>query len=345
MNPLLVVDDLRVSYPNRDGAYVEVVRGVSFTLGRERLGIVGESGSGKSQTGRAILGLTPPQGHVTAKRLTFDGIDLLTCPPRQRRNLRGDRIAMVLQDPKFSLNPVIRVGQQIAESLRDHQGLRGRAARARVHELLSAVRIRDPRRVAAAWPHELSGGMGQRAMIAMMLAGDPDLLIADEPTSALDVTVQLQVLAILDDLVSERGMGLIFIPLNTMAFATIAPQHRTDGSSLLNLLRSLGASVGISVVTTLLGSNTQTSHEDLAAHVTNSSVGLLDPSTSDRFGAMGDTAMAMINAEINRQAAMVAYIDDFWLMMWVTALSVPLVLLLRPPRADAPKASAADMGH
>ena len=150
---------------------------------------------------------------------------------------------------------------------------------------------------------------------------------------------------IVSGLVQGLGMGLIFIPLNTMAFATIAPQHRTDGSSLLNLLRSLGASVGISVVTTLLGINIQTSHQDLAAHVTNSSVALIDLSTADRFGVVGDTALAMVNAEINRQAAMVAYIDDFWAMMWVTLLSVPLVLLLRPPRADAPKASVADMGH
>ena len=150
---------------------------------------------------------------------------------------------------------------------------------------------------------------------------------------------------IISGLVQGLGMGLIFIPLNTMAFATIAPQHRTDGSSLLNLLRSLGASVGISVVTTLLGRNIQTSHQDLAAHVTNSSVALLDPSTADRFGVVGDSALAMIDAEINRQAAMVAYIDDFWAMMWVTLLAVPLVMLLRPPRPGAPKASAADMGH
>jgi DHA2 family multidrug resistance protein len=150
---------------------------------------------------------------------------------------------------------------------------------------------------------------------------------------------------IVSGLVQGLGLGLVFIPLNTMAFATIAPQQRTDGSSLLNLLRSLGASIGISVVTTLLGTNIQTSHQDLAAHVTNSSVTLLDPSTADRFGVVGDTALAMIDAEINRQAAMVAYIDDFWAMMWVTLLAVPLVLLLRPPRPGAPKASAADMGH
>jgi DHA2 family multidrug resistance protein len=150
---------------------------------------------------------------------------------------------------------------------------------------------------------------------------------------------------IVSGLVQGVGMGLIFIPLNTMAFATIAPQYRTDGSSLLNLFRSIGASVGISIVTTLLGSNIQTSHEDLAAHVTNSSTALLDASTADRFGIAGDTAMAMVNAEINRQAAMVAYIDDFWLMMWVTLAAVPLVLLLRPPKPGDEKASMADMGH
>jgi peptide/nickel transport system ATP-binding protein len=211
MNPLLVVNDLRVSYPNRDGIQVEVVRGVSFTLGRERLGIVGESGAGKSQTGRAILGLTPPQGRVAAKRLTFDGIDLLTCPPRQRRALRGDRIAMVLQDPKFSLNPVMTIGDQITETLQAHERVSDRVARDRALAMLKAVQIDRPERVFGLYPHEVSGGMGQRAMIAMMLIADPDLLIADEPTSALDVTVQLQVLSILDRLVSERGMGLILV--------------------------------------------------------------------------------------------------------------------------------------
>ena len=150
---------------------------------------------------------------------------------------------------------------------------------------------------------------------------------------------------IVSGLVQGLGMGLIFIPLNTMAFATIAPHYRTDGSSLLNLFRSLGASIGISIVTTLLGVNIQKSHADLAAHVTNSSVSLLDASTADRFGIAGETALAMVNAEINRQAAMVAYIDDFWLMMWVTLAAVPLVLLLRPPKPGGPVASAADMGH
>ena len=209
--PLLEVQNLRVAYPNREGGATEVVRGVSFTLGRERLGIVGESGSGKSQTGRAILGLTAPGGQVTADRLNFDGIDLLTCPPAQRRSLRGGRIAMILQDPKYALDPVMRIGAQIAETLQSHAPLARREAQVRVHEALAAVGIEDPQRVATLYPHEVSGGMGQRAMIAMMLIAGPELLIADEPTSALDVTVQLQVLGILDKLVADRGMGLIFV--------------------------------------------------------------------------------------------------------------------------------------
>jgi len=209
--PLLQVQDLRVAYPARGGGMTEVVRGVSFALGRERLGIVGESGSGKSQTGRAILGLTAPGGVVSAQALRFDGIDLLRCPQRQRRSLRGGRIAMVLQDPKVALDPVMRIGAQIAETLRAHSPVPRREVQRRVHESLQAVGIDDPERVARLYPHEVSGGMGQRAMIAMMLIAGPELLIADEPTSALDVSVQLQVLAVLDKLVAERGMGLIFI--------------------------------------------------------------------------------------------------------------------------------------
>jgi peptide/nickel transport system ATP-binding protein len=210
-SPLLTVNDLRVAYPTREGGMAEVVRGVSFTLGRERLGIVGESGSGKSQTGRAILGLTAPGGVVAAKSLNFDGIDLLTCPPAQRRALRGGRIAMVLQDPKYSLDPVMSIGAQIAETLQAHRPCSGAEAREQVAASLAAVGIEDPSRMMQLYPHEVSGGMGQRAMIAMMLIAGPELLIADEPTSALDVTVQLQVLGILDRLVAERGMGLIFI--------------------------------------------------------------------------------------------------------------------------------------
>ncbi|MCH4547979.1 ABC transporter ATP-binding protein [Rhizobium sp. WYCCWR 11279] len=210
MTTLLTVDKLKVSYPTRTGV-IEAVRGVSFTLGKERLGIVGESGSGKSQTGRAIMGLTPKHGVVTAERLNFNGIDLINVSAGERRRLRGKRIAMILQDPKYSLDPVMSIGRQICETLRTHEKVGKAEARERALAMLEAVQIRDPKRVFDLHPHEVSGGMGQRAMIAMMLIAGPELLIADEPTSALDVTVQLDVLRIMDRLVSERGMGLIFV--------------------------------------------------------------------------------------------------------------------------------------
>ncbi|WGF90155.1 ABC transporter ATP-binding protein [Marinivivus vitaminiproducens] len=208
--PLLSVSDLKVRFHLRHGT-VEAVRGVSFDLGRERLGIVGESGSGKSQTGRAILGLTPPPGEVTAEALSFDGTNLLTASRKELRHLRGSRMTMVMQDPKYSLNPVMTVGRQMAEAYRAHVRSSRREAHDKALAMLEAVRLRRPDRVLGLYPHELSGGMGQRVMIAMMLITDPDLLIADEPTSALDVTVQLEILRILDDLVGRRGMGLIFI--------------------------------------------------------------------------------------------------------------------------------------
>ncbi len=207
---LLEIVDLRVAFHTPTGV-VNAVRGLSFTLGRERLGIVGESGSGKSMTGRAILDLIPPPGVVTAERMTYRGQDLMAMDKTSRRKLRGRRMSMVMQDPKFSLNPVASVGKQIAEAYRVHQKASKAEARDRTLAMLEAVQIREPSRVFDLYPHEVSGGMGQRVMIAMMLIAEPDILIADEPTSALDVTVQLQVLKILDDLVTQRGMGLIFI--------------------------------------------------------------------------------------------------------------------------------------
>ena len=210
MTPLLTVENLKVSFPTRTGL-VEAVRGVSFTLGKERLGIVGESGSGKSQTGRAIMGLTPSHARITADRLTFGDTDLLSLSASKRRALRGKSMAMILQDPKYSLNPVMTIGRQIVETLLTHERLSKVDAKNRALAMLEAVQIHDPERVFALYPHEVSGGMGQRVMIAMMLVCGPQLLIADEPTSALDVTVQLEVLDILDGLVRERGMGLIFV--------------------------------------------------------------------------------------------------------------------------------------
>jgi peptide/nickel transport system ATP-binding protein len=157
------------------------------------------------------MGLTPPHAKITAKKLEFDGIDLLNASPRERRALRGGRVAMVLQDPKYSLNPVMTIGKQIAETLKAHGKFSSSEIRTRSIAMLEAVQIRDAERVMKLYPHEVSGGMGQRVMIAMMLVAEPEMLIADEPTSALDVTVQLEVLGILDKLVAERGMGLIFV--------------------------------------------------------------------------------------------------------------------------------------
>ena len=215
----LVVDDLRIRFrtPQR---VIEAVRGVSFTVGREKVGIVGESGSGKSMTGRAILRLTPPSAELTAKRLSFDEADLLASTERQMLRVRGRRIAMIMQDPRHALDPVMRVGEQIAEAIPAER--RGRRAedRDRVLAMLEAVQIRDPGRVYKLYPHEVSGGMGQRIMIAMMLMPEPALLIADEPTSALDVMVRLRVLAILDELVSARNLGLVFISHDLNLVAT-----------------------------------------------------------------------------------------------------------------------------
>lgn len=205
--PLLRVENLSIHYR---GTLEPAVRNVSFTLGRERLGIVGESGSGKSTVGRALLKLLPT-ADITADRMTFKNIDLLRASEKEMLKVRGRQMTMILQDPKFSLNPIRRCGDQIAEAYLTHVRCPRKVARAKTIEMLEAVQIRDPERVYDLYPHEVSGGMGQRIMIAMMLLTDPALVIADEPTSALDVTVRLQVLGILDGLVRDKGIGLIMI--------------------------------------------------------------------------------------------------------------------------------------
>jgi peptide/nickel transport system ATP-binding protein len=204
------IANLSIAFPTPRGMSF-AVRGVSLNLGTEKLGIVGESGSGKSLTARSLLKLLPPEARVTADRLAFDGIDVLGASEKQMRAIRGKRAGLILQDPKFSLNPVMTAGEQIAEAWRLHRKSSRREAREAALDLLAQVQIRDPARVAGAFPHELSGGMGQRVMIAMMMAPDPELLIADEPTSALDATVQAEILRLMEDLVSRRGMSLILI--------------------------------------------------------------------------------------------------------------------------------------
>ena len=208
--PLLDVRDLSVDFVNGD-AVTHAVRGVSFQLGREKLAIVGESGSGKSTVGRALLHLHPKKARIGASLMQFGDIDLLNASEAQMRAIRGKRISMIMQDPKYSLNPVVRVGDQIAEAWLTHHPGHKSEAKVKALEMLDVVRIRDPERVYQLYPHEISGGQGQRIMIAMMLITDPELVIADEPTSALDVSVRLQVLGLLDDLVKSRGRGLIFI--------------------------------------------------------------------------------------------------------------------------------------
>ncbi|CNH21086.1 putative ABC transporter transporter%2C ATP-binding protein [Yersinia massiliensis] len=208
--PLLEVDDLRVSFVN--GKQVtDAVRGVSFALGKEKLAIVGESGSGKSTVGRALLKLHPNSAQIHANTLRFAEVDLLRASEAKMRKVRGKRMSMIMQDPKYSLNPVVCVGDQVAEAYLAHHKVSRQEARERVLSMFEVVRIRQPQRVYHLYPHEVSGGQGQRIMIAMMLITGPEMVIADEPTSALDVSVRLQVLAMLDDLVQERGLGLIFI--------------------------------------------------------------------------------------------------------------------------------------
>jgi peptide/nickel transport system ATP-binding protein len=209
--PVLRVEHLDIDFWV-DGTWYPAVIDATFDLAAgEVLAIVGESGSGKSMTARAIMGLIRRPGKASASRMTFDGIELLAQSAASWRNIRGSRIAMILQDPKFSLNPVQRVGRQIAEAGLLHGVFGHDQARRRVLDMLETVGVDDPSRVFDAYPHQLSGGIGQRAMIAAMMIASPSLMIADEPTSALDVMVRAQVLGVMDREIRKRGMGLLLI--------------------------------------------------------------------------------------------------------------------------------------
>jgi len=215
---LLQVDTLQVTF----GAFT-AVDGVSLHVDAgEVLGIVGESGSGKSVTALALMGLIDEPGRVGARQLSFDGRDLLAMPQKQRRKMLGKDIAMIFQDPMASLNPCFTVAFQLMETLRIHEGGSRRELRARAIELLQQVEIPDAQRRLDAYPHQLSGGMSQRVMVAMAIACNPRLLIADEPTTALDVTIQAQMLALLLRLQRERGMALVLITHDLGVVAEIA---------------------------------------------------------------------------------------------------------------------------
>ena len=207
---LLSVEDLRVSFDTPKGV-VEAVRGIEFELGQERLGIVGESGSGKSQTGRAILRLISGNGRIAAKRMDFDGIDLLNASERRMRSIRGNRISMIMQDPQYSLNPVMTVGWQIAEAYMVHSKASKHEAKERALAMLEDGPHPRTREGLQPFSPRGFGWHGPAHHDRHDADPRPDLMIADEPTSALDVTVQLQVLALLDDMVRQRGMGLILI--------------------------------------------------------------------------------------------------------------------------------------
>ncbi|HEX2889766.1 ABC transporter ATP-binding protein [Vineibacter terrae] len=210
--PLLAVDDLRVAFTGDDGRTTLAVDGVGFALQRGRtLGIVGESGCGKSVTSLSIMGLLPKQSARVSGSVMFEGTDLLRTADRTLRDLRGDRLAMIFQEPMTSLNPSYTVGDQIAEAVIRHRGASPREARAHAIEMLRHVRIPSPEQRVDDYPHHLSGGMRQRAMIAMALACDPQLLIADEPTTALDVTIQAQILDLMRRLRAETGTAIILI--------------------------------------------------------------------------------------------------------------------------------------
>jgi len=208
--PILEVDGLNVTFPTMKEPF-RAVKDVSFHLGQERLGIVGESGSGKSTIAKAILHILGTKVQVSARSLCFEGWDILSLNETQMRKLRGQRIAMIMQDPRVSLNPVIRLGDQVAEPFRIHGGMSKSDSKRHALEMLDTVRIPDPGRVYDLYPHEVSGGMGQRIMIAMMLALKPRLLIADEPTSALDAAVAVQIMSLLDELVDKHGLSLMLI--------------------------------------------------------------------------------------------------------------------------------------
>ncbi|MGF7177249.1 ABC transporter ATP-binding protein [Azospirillum doebereinerae] len=209
--PLLDIKNLSVEFTTRAGTF-RAVDGIDLTVDEgEVVGIVGESGSGKSVTSLAVMGLLGSNGKVVADRMAFGGKDLLTMPPAQRRAITGKDVAMVFQEPMTSLNPCFTVGFQIMETLRVHEGLSGKALRNRAIDLLEQVGIPAPETRLSAFPHQLSGGMSQRVMIAIAIACNPRLLVADEPTTALDVTIQKQILDLLVRLQKDRGMALILI--------------------------------------------------------------------------------------------------------------------------------------
>lgn len=222
MEPLVEIKNLSIRFPEGNSTF-EAVKGISFSIGKgEIVGVVGESGSGKSMSALALMGLLPKDAEIASGSLCFQGEDLVTMKPEKRRQLCGSKMAMVFQEPMTSLNPVLKIERQVGESLRIHTKLGNAEIHERVVQALSEVGLPDPEGLCGKYPHELSGGMRQRVMIAMALCCNPGLLIADEPTTALDVTIQAQIMALLRNLQKESGMSMILITHDIGLVASMA---------------------------------------------------------------------------------------------------------------------------
>jgi ABC-type dipeptide/oligopeptide/nickel transport system ATPase component len=238
--PLLHIDDLHVHFNTSDGV-VQAINGASLTLNPgEIVGLVGESGSGKSVTAMSILGLVPKPPAVYPKgRILWKGIDLLTTPDRELREIRGGEISMIFQDPMTSLNPVYTIGHQIAEMVRVHERISAKVAKLRAIEMLDLVGVPNPQQRVDDYPHQFSGGMRQRAMIAMALSCNPELLIADEPTTALDVTIQAQILEILEKSARELNVAVLLITHDLGVVAGICDVFEVIFGGVIFLLESV----------------------------------------------------------------------------------------------------------
>jgi dipeptide transport system ATP-binding protein len=284
---LLEIENLSIEFPSATGT-VRAVDGVSLSLSAgELLGVVGESGSGKSLTMLAVMGLVPYPGRVSADRLTFKDRDLLTLSNRGRRQLTGKSVAMIFQEPTTSLNPCFTIGFQLVEGLRVHERMGRQAARRRAIELLEQVGIPAPESRMRAYPHQLSGGMNQRVMIAMAIACNPDVLIADEPTTALDVTIQAQILQLLLSLQRDRGMGLVLVTHNMGVVADTAQRVLVMYAGQIVEDRSTAALFGAPqhpYTAALLAARPEQGRSDRLATIPGSPPGLHDRPAGCLFG-------------------------------------------------------------
>ena len=299
---LLEVRDLRTSFKTDDGI-VRAVEGVSFTVDRNQtLGIVGESGCGKSVTSLTVMGLNNPRNATSSGQALFDGEDLLAASPSRLRELRGDKIAMIFQDPMTSLNPVHTIGRQLVEAVLLHQDVSRSRARARSVELLKAVGIPRPEQRVDDYPHQFSGGMRQRVMIAMALVNNPDLLIADEPTTALDVTTQAQILKLMGTLQKEFGSAIILITHDLGVVAEIADEVVVMYAGQVverAAVNELFARPSMPYTWGLLGSLPRIDHDvERLAQIAGSPPSLLNPPAGCRFHPRCKYAMSICQSEV-----------------------------------------------